>query len=262
MKIGSIVIVAAVATTATSLRAASIGLSTTTPYTQDFNGLATSGSSNTFDSTTPIAGFYSSRSTYAAGTGSSATGALYSFGSASDTDRALGSVASSGTGTVLYGAEFSNATTGSTLTSLSVTYTGEQWRNSGNTAAQTLSFEYSTTATPTTFATATFLAGPATLDFVSPKTGATAGALDGNAAGNRTTLTGTISGLAIAPGASVFIRFSDPDDAGSDHGLAVDDLSVSATFVPIATPVPEPIAAAGGVALLGGVVLRRRRPLV
>ncbi|HYJ46096.1 MAG TPA: lamin tail domain-containing protein, partial [Pyrinomonadaceae bacterium] len=65
------------------------------------------------------------------------------------------------------------------------------------------------------------------LDFTTPNT-ATTGAKDGNAAANRTTLTSTITGLSIAPGATLWIRWTDPDAAGSDDGLAVDDFSLKA----------------------------------
>ena len=46
------------------------------------------------------------------------------------------------------------------------------------------------------------------LDFASPNT-AVVGATDGNAAANRTALTGTINGLTLAPGATVWIRWND-----------------------------------------------------
>ena len=84
------------------------------------------------------------QATYNSGTGSSNTGALYSFGVAGTnplTDRALGSVASGGTGTVFHAAKLTN-NTGGTIASLDVSYAGEQWRNGGNAAAHTLTFQY------------------------------------------------------------------------------------------------------------------------
>ena len=68
------------------------------------------------------------------------TGALYSFGVDGTnpiTDRALGSVASGGTLTVFHAARLTN-NTGGTIDSLDISYAGEQWRNGGNPAAQTL----------------------------------------------------------------------------------------------------------------------------
>src|SRR4051812_19450154 len=79
------------------------------PATQNFSGLASSGTPTWTDNST-IGGWYAQFGTttnptaYTPGTGSSATGALYSFGVAATnpiTDRALGSVGS-GTTTDIY----------------------------------------------------------------------------------------------------------------------------------------------------------------
>jgi hypothetical protein len=48
-------------------------------YTQNFNSLASSGAGNVWTDDTTISGWYSNRTTYNAGTGTSNTGALYSF---------------------------------------------------------------------------------------------------------------------------------------------------------------------------------------
>src|SRR6185503_14226128 len=98
----------------------------------------------TWTDNSTIPGWYSSRTTYNFGTGSSNTGALYSFGLTGD--RALGSVGSSATGTVYWAAKFTN-NTGGTISSLDVSYNGEQWRNGGATSpgvsvAQTMDFQY------------------------------------------------------------------------------------------------------------------------
>ena len=66
-------------------------------------------------------------------------------------------------------------------------------------------------------------------DFTTPNTTGIAGERDGNAAANRTAINSTITGLSIAPGATFFIRWVDSDATGADDGLAVDDLSVTAT---------------------------------
>ena len=41
------------------------------------------------------------------------------------------------------------------------------------------------------------------------------------------TLTHTITGLSISNGTEVMLRWSDPDHTGADHGLAIDDFSVT-----------------------------------
>ena len=164
--------------------------------TENFDSLGAAGAS-WLDNTT-IPGWYSNRTAYVAGTGSSNTGALYSFGVAGTnavTDRALGSVASGGTGTVYQAARLTNST-GATITSLDVSYVGEQWRNGGNTSANSLTFQYQVAGAgivtganlPTTGWT-TY----APLSFTGPITGATAAALDGNAGPNRTAISATLT---------------------------------------------------------------------
>src|SRR5580765_656148 len=66
------------------------------PLTENFDSLASTGTNLTWTDNSTIPGWYSTRATYNSGTGSSNTGALYSFGLAGAADRALGSVASGG----------------------------------------------------------------------------------------------------------------------------------------------------------------------
>ena len=111
------------------------------PLTENFDSLVSTGTNLTWTDNSTIPGWYSTRATYNSGTGSSNTGALYSFGLAGAADRALGSVASGGTGTVYQAVRLTN-NTGGTISSLDVSYAGEQWRNGGNTTAHTLTFQY------------------------------------------------------------------------------------------------------------------------
>ena len=80
---------------------------------------------------------------------------------------------------------------------------------------------------------------PTHLDMTTPTVGATTGtALDGNAAGNRVVFgtTQVTSGLNLAPGASIWIRWRDPSNPNVDHGMSVDDFTLNYTTV-----APEPI---------------------
>jgi hypothetical protein len=203
-----------------------------TPILQNFDTLPASGSATwTNDSTLP--GWYHARTgtgtTIVANNGSSNAGNLYSYGTGTATDRALGSLGSGNAaiGNMFWGILLTN-NSGSTITSLDVSYTGEQWRNSAA-AAQTISFSY-ITGTSLTGSLAEFQSAgtnvPA-LDFTSPVTGGTAAALDGNLAANRTAISATITGLSLANGQSIMLRWSDPDHTGADHGLAIDDFSVT-----------------------------------
>ncbi|GAB3898341.1 hypothetical protein GCM10028803_17630 [Larkinella knui] len=203
-------------------------------YTQDFNSLATAGTSNVWANNSTIPGWLSSRAVLIAGTGSSTTGGLYSFGSSGATDRAIGSVASGSTTTIYYGLVLVN-NTGSAVTSLQITYTGEQWRTA-NTAVQSLTFAYGTGSGLTVDSP---VLPYSALDFTSPVSSSVASALDGNLPANRTAISGTIVfDTPIADGQQILLRWSDADNTGSDHGLAIDDLSVTATTLGGGTPNP------------------------
>lgn len=202
-------------------------------YTQDFDSLAVSGAGNPWSDDSTIAGWYSSRFTYNAGTGSSTTGALYSFGASGSGERALGSVASGST-TIQYGARFVNDTS-TTVGSILVRYTGEQWRNSGNPAQHHLDFSYQVGETITSLTTGTWTDVDG-LDFVGPVAGGTASALNGNDSANRLGLAVDVV-VQIPPGHEIMLRWSDSDDTGSDHGLAVDDLEV--TGAPLSVTLEE-----------------------
>ncbi len=69
-----------------------------------------------------------------------------------------------------------------------------------------------------------FSRGSASLGFstASTITGGAAGALNGNLAANRSSMSSSISGLAIPNGTEVMLRWSDPDHTGPDHGLSID----------------------------------------
>jgi hypothetical protein len=213
------------------------------PYTQSFDTLPASGSA-TWTNNSTIPGWFHARTgtgtTIVANDGSSNAGNLYSYGTGTSTDRALGSVGSGNAaiGNMFWGLRLQN-NTGATITSLDITYTGEQWRNSAA-AAQTITFSYLVGSPTVTGSLAEFqsagVAVPA-LDFTSPITGGTAGALNGNLAANRVLLTHTITGLSIPNGTEVMLRWSDPDHTGADHGLAIDDFSVVPQGAP-ATPTP------------------------
>src|SRR5687768_1957829 len=203
------------------------------PYTQDFDTLPASGSA-TWTNNSTIPGWFHARTgtgtTIVANNGSSNAGNLYSYGTGTATDRALGSLGSGNAaiGNLFWGLRLQN-NSGATITSLEITYTGEQWRNSAA-AAQTVAFSYLIGSPTVTGSLAEFQsAGVAVsqLDFTSPITGGTAGALDGNLAANRVTLTFTIAGVSIPNGTEIMLRWSDPDHTGADHGLSIDDFSVT-----------------------------------
>lgn len=230
---------------------------TDTTYNQNFDGLASTGSSNTalpagfqiveFGTATRAAGEYE------AGTGSNNAGNVYSFGNSSD--RALGSLTSGSNSPVYFGGIFTNGL-GATIDSLLFAYAGEQWR-SGSASSDRLNFQFSLDASQLDNGTWTDFDF---LDFVATN-GSGAGAINGNTFS--TPISGTIGGFSIASGASFGFRWVDQDVGGSDHGMAVDNLSITASLVPVSGAVPEPSTWAMMILGFGmvGAGLRNRRKL-
>jgi endonuclease/exonuclease/phosphatase family metal-dependent hydrolase len=217
-------------------------------YGQNFNSLAASGTSNPWTDNATLPGWYVSKTAggtavtnYRAGTGTDNTGALYSYGGSASSERALGSLASATPGTFAWGIRFTNDTA-ATQTNILISYTGEQWRNGGNTSPQTLAFSYRVSSSPITnsdAANAEVWTAFSTLDFVSPVASATGSALDGNVAPNRQVFTSVpLTGASVPPGREIFLRWMDVNDSGSDHGFGVDDLTVGFNAVSNAPSAP------------------------
>jgi predicted extracellular nuclease len=161
---------------------------------------------------------------YSVGTGSGNAGDTYSFGASGSTDRAFGTLLS-GSNAPTIGAQFTNST-GATIGSLQIAYTGEQWRLGATGRTDRLDFQISFDATSLT--TGTWM-NIDSLDFSSPVTAGTVGALNGNSAANRTAISATYDILqGIPAGATFWIRWVDFNAAGSDDGLAIDDFSITA----------------------------------
>lgn len=183
------------------------------------------------------------------GAGTSTTGAAYSFGAASAADRALGSLGSNGTGAHWYLLGLSNGSAAS-FDSFTLRYDGEQWRNGGNATAHSLVLEYGFGASSA--AVTTWM--PSGFDFTGPVASTTAGAIDGNVAGLAANLGGTVV-LDWQAGQTLWLRWRDANDVGSDHGLAIDNLSFSVTAVPEPSTYALMLAGLGAV----GFLARRRR---
>jgi uncharacterized protein len=199
-----------------------ISLTSSAPYTQNFDSLANTATSSTLPAEWLIAESGTGANTiYTAGTGSGNAGDTYSFGAASSTDRALGGL-QSGSLIPSFGTSFTN-NTGSTITALDIAYTGERWRVGTAGRTDRLDFQYSTDAT--SLATGTWTNVDA-LDFTST-VGTTVGLTDGNAAANRTNINSSISSLSLANGSTFWIRWNDFNATGADDGLAIDDFSLT-----------------------------------
>lgn len=192
-------------------------------FATDFDTLAITGTGSTVAPGTGFAeALANANSTYTAGTGSGTGGDTYSFGSTGSTERAFGGL-QSGTLNPTIGACIQN-NTGGTLSSIVIRYDGEQWRLGTVGRVDRLDFQYSTDASSLTTGTWTDFDA---LDFTAPTTTGGTGALDGNAAANRTAaITSTITALSIANGATFYVRFNDLNATGADDGLAIDNFSI------------------------------------
>lgn len=159
--------------------------------------------------------------------GSSGTGDTYLDGASSSNERALGSYAS-GSLTSQFGMSLTN-NTGTSLTEFTITYTGEQWKDGGSSAAVFNKLTFAYAFNPISLTSGTYV-NVTNLDFTALVNNTTADVTtDGNAANRRTTITYTVTGISWTPGSTLFIRWTDINDAGNDDNLAIDDFSFSAT---------------------------------
>jgi hypothetical protein len=228
-----------------------------TELTQNFNSLATSGTTNAWSNdTSPLSGWSLFRRTsssnttpvavtnYLASTGSGTEGGFYSFGPSGNSDRALGGIGSANAtawGSAPQGqvagwmAVAIQNGTGGVLNEFTVAFDGEQWRRENNATAHTMVMEYGFGATFDVVSTWTAPGG--NFDWTGPVTGTTTGAaIDGNSTGSVTGRGGTIGSLTWANSQILWIRWIENNDAGNDHGLAIDNFSFSAAAV---AAVPE-----------------------
>lgn len=231
-------IAALLATLGTSI-AAPVAMTGAGSYTENFDTLPQAPTATNvavaWTNDTNLSGWYAENSGAAlvnivAGNGSSNSGQFYAYGTAASAERAMGTLGSGTPANAAFGVLLQNTSAG-TLVIDSIAYTGEQWRNGGNVTAQKLTFSYQKSGSPiTSLSPVNALPGGWTaisaLDFTSPIATATAAALDGNDSANQAAISTTPS-LSVAAGEYVFLRWHDPNDAGNDHGLGIDNLTIS-----------------------------------
>src|ERR1051325_1317630 len=165
--------------------------------------------------------------------GSAISGAAYSVGTAASTDRAFGTLAS---GTIIprLGASFVN-NTGGRITNITLSGVMEQWRSSSRSDInEVITNEYSFDATSLTNGTWTGLPSMNLLEKLTALTDNVA--KDGNNAANKTSINGTISSINWPNGSTMWIRWNDADNTGSDGLYAIDDFSMTVQFTTTTAP--------------------------
>lgn len=176
-----------------------------------------------------IGGGGSNSSSLIGDNGSSSGGGIYSYGTGGNSERALGSLAG-GTAVAGFGALIRN-NTGRNLLGVQIGFTAEFWRSSTS-EANTLTFGYGalngTSVSASNFLTASNASAYASANIVGPAPVTASGALDGNNPANQASFTALTIPMPLAPGQIMFIRWQDADNAGSDAGLAVDNISITA----------------------------------
>lgn len=244
-------------------------------YTQSFNSLTQThsiGQAWTNDST--LAGWFlfrqpapgSSLTAYGGDNGASSVGSFYSYGITGSAERALGGL---GASNAYYGspgnpavagwiaAAFNNAS-GQDLGGFSTRFDGEQWRNGGNATSQNMVMEYGFGAT---LGAVSWTAAGAMFNWASKANSAAATSLNGNLASNRVADVGGTVNANWGAGSTLWLRWAEENNAGNDHGLAIDNFSLTASEpVPSAVPLPPPVALlAASMGAMGWLGLRRMK---
>jgi len=216
----------------------------TTTYTQNFDVLPAVKDSIWENGTSYMDGWFVQRTkqknTIVVSPGNNIGGNLYSFGSTGSADRALGSQSSLLAGEFAWGLLLQN-NTGSTIYSIDISFTGEQWRISEVTAGEhKVAFSYAINSDKAAFmlspkADDSWIAYPE-LNFKAPHFYTTGGGRNGNLPENRTHLSAVLA-VDIPDGHYLMLRWKDADEPDTDHGLAIDDFSLTWRMEDLERPV-------------------------
>jgi hypothetical protein len=203
-------------------------------YSQNFSSLASAGTGIAWVNGSTLDSWYAANAsgylvTYSAGTGTSGTAGIWSYGT--NADRALGSIAQDASDDLAYGVLFEN-NSGVVINSIVLSLRAEQWRkvNTSTKGYQRMKVGYK-------IADDIDLTHPALLAnsftevpegyLISRDTVSTMSqAMDGNAAGNFANVSVEFP-VSLGIAQQLFLRFYDPNVSGVDVALAVDDLQVT-----------------------------------
>lgn len=153
------------------------------------------------------------------------SGGFYTYECNGNNDQKIGSRASGGSGTLRYGVVLQN-TTGSAISHVRVAYKGYQLSLAQNGAINTIAFDYVVGSTAPAIGATGGTAVPA-LNFTQLQSNTTSGSnqVMGYPCTQMTTLSSCIT-VNIPNNSYILLRWTDVDDAGNDHHMAVDDIDV------------------------------------
>lgn len=157
------------------------------------------------------------------GNGTGTAGTIYNFGTTSDADRALGSLASAGFQGAFGVSIVNNTGVGLEGVNVQLGFRSELWRSGNNAGTDTWIFEWKLGGSITD---SVGWQPASTFDITELQpTLTTSGPQDGNATGNFVDLTPTtLAGLTgWSNGQVLHLRWRDVDNTGSDSGMAIDD---------------------------------------
>jgi hypothetical protein len=165
--------------------------------------------------------------------GDQTTGGQISFGLPGSPNRSLGLLATSSTGATAFGAKLINQT-GQDLRYITLSFTGELWRQSD--LPKTLEFYYFIDPTATTPfpATATAFVPSLNLSFSTSAAAVGGVAVDGTSKMNQVNLGVLNQAVTNWPmGAALWLVWEMPDSTGKSQGLAIDHLTFTAADQPL-----------------------------
>ena len=156
------------------------------------------------------------------------TGALWALNDGTPANgEALGTISTTAVASS-FGAILVN-NTGQTLTTFTLSYTGEQWYQGATLDTTPLSFFYQVGGTSLTGTVASLGSeiNVPSLGFTPPNSG-TSGSEDGTLAANQVPVNGTVSGVSWAPGQTLVIYWNKGTGVSGGNGLGIANVSFSA----------------------------------
>jgi hypothetical protein len=243
------------------------------PYTQNFDGLPTTGSVTITGrgphaiegqlGTTGLDGWTMSNHAGSStntefraqdgSTGGSGGRGVISFGTTGSNERALGLQLTSNQ-ISRFGVEFTN-NSGMVLNDFTVSFTGEQWRRGEPGVQNSMFFAWDVTSLPGDGINGPgIFSGVAGLSFDNPNNQVAPQevALNGNDPLNQVALSHRVKGINWAPGQRLLLRWTGTEAQGQDNGMGIDNFSFRAH-------VPEPASWIFAMVAAVSLAFRRRR---